>query len=404
MRKCNANEYDGVLDIARRAKMTKGKVARTRIEYGAYIGLDVHKDTIAVAVAYPGREEAQDRGDIANTPKALRKLIQRLSPDGEVMTFCYEAGPCGYGIYRQIVASGHGCEVVAPSLIPKKAGDRIKTDRRDARKLARLHRSGDLTAVWVPQEEQEAMRDLTRAREDMKGLELKARQKLGAFVLRHGHSYPGNKTRWTQAHFEWLESLKFEHSWQQIVLQEYINAVKEAQVRVVGLTEQMIQALPCWSLAPVVENLMALRGIDVVAAMTLMAELGDISRFDSPRQLMAFLGLVPSEHSSGKRKRKGAITLTGNGHARRMLIESAWSYRFPARQTKHLKRKAKKASEPVKAIAWKAQRRLCGRYRILSQAGKNSKLVITAIARELAGFVWAVVCEVMPQVNAAKAA
>jgi len=242
MRKCNvnANEYDGVLGIVQRAEAKNGKsakVARAQIEYGAYVGLDVHKDTIAVAVAYPGREEAQDRGEIANTPKALRKLIQRLSPDGEVMAFCYEAGPCGYGIYRQIITSGHDCGVVAPSLIPKKAGERIKTDRRDARKLARLHRSGDLTAVWVPEEEQEAMRDLTRAREDMKGLELKARQKLGAFVLRHGHGYPSNKTRWTQAHFNWLESLKFEHPWQQIVLAEFDNRPRQREIVVQVLGE-----------------------------------------------------------------------------------------------------------------------------------------------------------------------
>ena len=375
-------------------------------EYAAYVGLDVHKDTIAVAVACPGREAAEWRGEIANRPKAITKLVRRLSEEfgGEVLLFCYEAGPCGYGLYRQLVESGHGCEVVAPSLIPRKPGERVKTDRRDALKLARSLRAGDLTRVWVPDEEQEAMRDLTRARADMKGQEQKARQQLNAFVLRHGHGWPSNRSRWTQAHFNWLESLTFAHDWQQVVLQEYINAVRAASQRVADLTAQLMRALPQWSLAPVVDSLVALRGVDKVAAVTLLAELGDLSRFDSPTQLMAFLGLVPSEHSSGRRQRKGAITLTGNAHARRMLIESAWSYRFPARQTMHLKRKAQQATEPAKVIAWKAQKRLCGRYRTLLQAGKNQKVVTTAIARELAGFVWAIVCEVMPQAQAAKAA
>jgi len=369
--------------------------------YSLYVGLDVHKETIAIAVARPGRGEPEYRGEIANTPKAVEKLILRLSEeaDGGIVQFCYEAGPCGYGLYRQILAAGHDCQVVAPSLIPRKPGERVKTDRRDALKLARLLRSGDLTAVWVPDQEQEAMRALTRARDDMKAQERKARQQLNAFVLRHGHSWPKGKTRWTQTHYNWLESLKFEHAWQQVVLQEYVDAVKAATRRVDDLTAQMTQALPQWSLAPVVSSLVALRGIDKLAAMVLLAELGDISRFDSPRQLMAYLGLVPSEHSSGSRRRQGAITLTGNGHARRMLVESAWSYRFPARQTAHLKRKAVKASDEAKAIAWRAQKRLCGRYRTLTQAGKNTKLVCVAVARELAGFIWDIVRHEMPRLQ-----
>nr|WP_256557944.1 IS110 family transposase [Marinobacterium sedimentorum] len=362
--------------------------------YSLYVGLDVHKETIAVAVARPGRGEPDYRGEIPNRPKTVEKLIRQLSEqaDGGVVLFCYESGPCGYGLYRQIIASGHDCQVVAPSLIPRKPGERIKTDRRDALKLARLLRSGDLTAIWVPDQEQEAMRDLTRARDDMK-----ARQQLSAFVLRHCHSWPKGKTRWTQTHYNWLESLKFAHPWQQVVLQEYIDAEKAASQRVTDLTTSMMQALVQWSLAPVVDSLVALRGIDKIAAMVLLAELGDISRFTSPRQLMAYLGLVPSEHSSGPRRRQGGITLTGNGHARRMLVESAWSYRFPARQTMHLKRKAVNASDEAKAIAWRAQTRLCGRYRTLTQAGKNTKLVCVAIARELAGFIWDVVRHEMPR-------
>ena len=368
-------------------------------QHAAYIGLDVHKETIAVAVAEPGRDEPIYRGEIANTPKKIEQLIVKLSEayDGGVLLFCYEAGPCGYGLYRQLIASGHDCEVVAPSKIPKAAGDRIKTDRRDALKLARLLRSGDLTAVWVPDQEQERMRDLSRARDDLKAQERKARQQLNAFLLRHGQHWPKGKSRWTPAHENWLAGLKLDDPWQQIVLETYIDAERAAGERVAQLTDQLMRALPEWSLAPVVASLVALRGIDKLAAIVLLAELGDISRFDSPKQLMAFLGLVPSEHSTGGRRRQGAITLTGNSHARRMLVESAWSYRFPARQTKHLKAKAASASPEAKRIAWKAQVRLCGRYRSMTRAGKNTKLVCVAIARELAGFLWDIVRQEMPR-------
>ena len=365
--------------------------------YAAHVGLDVHKETIAVAVAEPGRGEPVYFGEIANQPKRVEKLLGKLSEayGGGVLQFCYEAGPCGYVLYRRIIASGHDCQVVAPSRIPKTPGERIKTDRRDALKLARLLRGGDLTAVWVPDQEQERMRDLSRARDDMKAQERKARQQLNGFLLRHGHHWPRGKSRWGTAHENWLAELKMADPWQQVVLQEYIDAERAARQRVTQLTDQMMRALPEWSPAPVVDSLIALRGIDKVAAIVLLAELGDISRFDSPKQLMGFLGLVPSEHSSGSRRRQGAITRTGNGHARRMLVESAWSYRFPARQTRHLQGKARNASETAKRIAWKAQRRLCGRYRTLTAAGKNTKLVCVAIARELAGFIWDIVCHEM---------
>ena len=223
-----------------------------------------------------------------------------------------------------------------------------------------------------------------------------ARQQLNAFLLRHGHHWPRGKARWSAAHESWLAGLKMAHPWQQVVLQEYIEAERAAGQRVAALSDHLMRALPEWSLAPLVDSLIALRGIDKLAAIVLLAELGDISRFESPKQLMAFLGLVPSEHSSGRRRRQGGITLTGNAHARRMLVESAWSYRFPARQTKHLQGKARNASAAAKAIAWKAQTRLCGRYRLLSQAGKNTKLVCVAIARELAGFIWDIVRLEMP--------
>ena len=229
-------------------------------------------------------------------------------------------------MYREIIDIGHYCEVVAPSLIPQRSGEQVKTDRRDAVKLARLHRSGELTAVWVPDEEQEAMRDLTRAREDMKAIEAKARQRLGAFLLRHDRVCREGKSRWTQRHFRWLEEQRFEHPVQQVVFQEYVDTVMEARRRVAGLEGQMREVLEPWSLRPMVEALIALRGVDVVTAMTVLAELGDLTRFDSPH-----------EHSSGPRRRQGAITKTGNGHVRRVLVESAWSYRFPARKTRHLR-------------------------------------------------------------------
>jgi transposase len=365
--------------------------------------LDVHKETIAVAVAQSGREEPEYRGEIAHTAQAIARLLQKLSPVGEVLEVCYEAGPCGYGLYRELVARGHRCTVVAPALIPRKAGVRLKTDRRDAVLLARLHRAGELTAVWVPDEEQEAIRDLSRAREDMKGIERTARQRLGAFLLRHGQVYRDGASRWTQRHWRWLEAVRMPSAVQQLVLQEYIEAVKEAQRRVAGLETQMREALAGWSLRPVVEGLMALRGVSLIAAMTLLAELGDLSRFDSPRQLMGYLGLIPSEHSSGGSRRLGGITRTGNGHARRLMVEAAWSYRFPARKTRGIEQRAEQTSAAVQAIAWAAQQRLCGRYQALLQAGKQTQQVTTAVARELAGFLWAIACEVMGKAHGSKA-
>ena len=387
-------EFTGEIGVAGAAS---GEVLRAVLKaeerYALYVGLDVHKDSIAVALAWPGRGEASYYAEIANRGKAVRKLVEQLSEltGGEQMLFGYEAGPCGYGLYRQLLSLGQACEVV----VAPKSG-RIKTDRRDALKLARLLRAGELTAVWVPDEEQEAMRDFSRCRGDFKSQECKARQQLNAFVLRHGHHWPRGKTRWTQAHYRWLEQLVFSHPWQHEVLGAYLEAVRTASARVKEVERRLLNdALPRWRLAPVVDSLVALRGVDKVAAVVLLAELGDLRRFDSPTQLMSYLGLVPGEASSGRRRRQGAITRAGNTHARRMLVESAWSYRFPARQTAHLKRKAKHASGEAKAIAWHAQKRLCGRYRALIEAGKNQKVVCVAVARELVGFIWALVCQEM---------
>lgn len=362
-----------------------------------YVGLDVHKATIAVAVAEDGkRSEVREHGEIRNTPAALAKLLSKLGGREVELHICYEAGPCGYGIQRQVGTAGHSCVVVAPSLIPSRPGDRIKTDRRDAVKLARLHRAGELTPVWVPDSAHEAMRDLVRARMAAVRSLRHARQQLSGFLLRHGHHY--HRPAWTQMHRRWLSGLRFDEDVHHIVLEDYIATVDAAKDRRDRLTVQIEKRLADWTLAPVVEALQALRGIALVAAATIVAELGDISRFSKAEQLMSYLGLVPSEHSSGKQRRQGGITKAGNGAARRMLIEAAWSYRFPARISREQLLRQEQLPAPIRAIAWKAQERLCLQYRKLSRAGKPVTTVTTAIARQLAGFVWAIAHEVsMPK-------
>lgn len=358
-------------------------------EFNKYVGLDVHKQTIAVSVAQAFNGEVRYLGDIANTPEAIAKLVKQLTKDHAVLSFCYEAGPCGYGIHRQLQSLNQDCCVVAPSLIPKKTGDRIKTDRRDSLNLARLHRAGELTAVWVPDAAQEALRDLIRAREDMKHLQRQAKQRLLAFLLRHDRRYAGNKY-WTQMHCRWLATLRFEQAAQQIVLQEYIDTVNTLSRRVSALDEQIAQATNASVFWPVIESLMALRGVNLLTAATVVAEIGDLKRFASAAQLMAYLGVVPSEHSSGGSTARGGITKTGNGHVRRVLIEAAWTYRHPARKTHYLQRRAARTSDAVQDIAWHAQKRLCARFQRLTERGKLSVVVCTAIARELAGFIWAI--------------
>lgn len=358
-------------------------------QFTKFIGMDVHKATIAVAVAEAGGGEVRYLGEIANTAEAISKLVRDLRKGDARLSFCYEAGPCGYGIHRQLTELGWDCQVVAPSLIPKKAGDRVKTDRRDSVMLARLHRAGELTAVWVPDDAQEALRDLTRAREDIKHLQRQAKQRLLAFLLRYGKSYSG-KNNWTLAHFRWLEEVKFTQPVQQIVFQEYINTVKVLSKRVGALEDQLEAAASESVFWPVIEALMALRGVNLLTASTIIAEIGDLRRFASAPQLMAYLGLVPSEHSSGASKTRGGITKTGNGHVRRVLVEAAWTYRHPARKTAVLQRRAERTSEAVQEIAWNAQKRLCGRYRLMEAKGKLKVQACTAVARELAGFIWAI--------------
>jgi transposase len=360
-----------------------------------YVGLDVHKDGIVVAVAEGGpRGEVREYGRIAHTPTALRRLAHKLGQEGVELRFCYEAGPCGYGIQRQLSAVGHECIVVAPSLIPKRAGDRVKTDRRDAGSLAKLHRAGELTAVWVPDPGHEAMRDLVRARLDVVRALRRARQQLSGFLLRQGCHY--GRPAWTKLHRRWLAGLKFEQAVHHIVLEDYIAAVDAAEARRDRLTAQIEAMLPDWTLAPVVAALQTMRGMALVNAATLIAELGDLSRFGNPRQLMAYLGLVPSEHSSGASVKRGGLTKAGNRAARRLLIEAAWTYRFPARVSRKLRLRQEEQPRAIREIAWKAQLRLCARYRKLARRGKPANVITAAIARELAGFIWAIARRVPP--------
>ena len=358
-------------------------------EFSKYVGMDVHKQTIAVTVAEAQGGEVRYLGEIGNSPEAIAKLVKQLRKGDVQLSFCYEAGPCGYGIHRQLTDLGWACQVVAPSLIPKKAGDRVKTDRRDSMMLARLHRAGELTAVWVPDEAQEALRDLTRAREDVKHLQRQSKQRLSAFLLRHGRSY-GGQSNWTQAHYRWLEGLKFKPPVQQIVFQEYVDILKLLSTRVAALDKQIESAATESVFWPMIEALMALRGVNLLTATTIAAEIGDLQRFTGAPQLMAYLGLVPSEHSSGGSTSRGGITKTGNGHVRRVLVEAAWTYRHPARKTACLQRRAERTSEAVQEIAWKAQTRLCARYRSMQGRGKLKVQACTAVARELAGFIWAI--------------
>jgi transposase len=353
-----------------------------------FVGLDVHAGSIVLAVAEPGRGEPGHLATIANDTGQLVRRLRRL---GRVRC-CYEAGPTGYGLQRALVAEGIDCVVVAPSLVPTRSGDRVKTDRRDAARLARFLRSGDLTEVHVPDEATEAMRDLERARDDARKAERAARHQLGKFLLRHGRRY-GGRTAWTQKHLKWVREQHFEHEAQQRVLEDYLRTVEEQGERVARLTRSVVELVETWRLRPLVKALQALRGISVLSAVVLAAELGDLMRFDTAPRLMSYLGLVPSEHSSGEGRSLGRITRAGNGHARRILVEAAWAYRFRPRQSRAIFLRSMAVSPAVRSIAWRAQERLCAKHRKLIARGKNGNKVAAAIARELAGFVWSIARE-----------
>lgn len=355
-----------------------------------FIGLDVHAETIAVAVAEPDGE-VRSLGVIPNRPESIRKLVKKLGPP-EPLRVCYEAGPTGYVVYWQLTALGVTCEVVAPTLVPVKPGDRVKTDRRDALKLARSYRAGDLTAVWVPDAAHEALRDLVRAREAAKKDQLRARHRLGKFLLRQGRRPAPPMHAWTQTHLAWVKTVHLAHAAQEATLLDYLHEVEHMAERLTRLEraiDEAIQTAPA-RMRAVIEALQALRGIARVTAVTIVAEVGELSRFATPRQLMGYSGAVASEDSSGKRIRRGGITKAGNAHLRRVVIEAAWAYRHRPAVGAALRKRQALVSADVTAIAWKAQHRLHARYRHLTARGKCRQQTVTAVGRELLGFIWAI--------------
>jgi transposase len=356
-----------------------------------FIGLDVHAKTISVAVAELGREgEVRDLGAIANRPESIRKLVKKLGPVDQLQ-LCYEAGPTGYVLYWQLTELGAKCEVVAPTLVPVKTGDRVKTNRRDAEKLARSYRAGDLTAVWVPDREHEALRDLVRARQAAQQDRLRARNRLSKLLLRHGQRPAERVTVWSTAYMNWLKKeVRFDYPTLDVTLLDYLHEVEHTNERIKQLEQAMgeaKEAMPA-STRAVVDALQAMRGIAMISSVTIAAELGDLSRFAKPGQLMAYSGMVSSEHSTGEKVRRGGITKTGNTHLRHIIVEAAWAYRHRPSIGAKLAARQKGASAEVKEIAWKAQHRLYNRYRKLMARGKPKQKVVTAIARELLGFIW----------------
>jgi transposase len=371
-----------------------------------FLGLDVHANTISVAIAEPNGQ-VRSLGVIRNAFSELRKLIKRLEPV-RTLRACYEAGPTGYVLYWQLTQLNVHCEVVAPSLIPMKAGERIKTDRRDAEKLSRCYRAGDLTPVWVPDTAHEALRDLARAREDARQDQTRARHRLGKFLLRHDCRPPQEiKRNWTQKHMTWIKrQVAFEQPALQAAFLDYVHEVERAAERIERLEKALDEAIASAppQLQQIVRALQALRGIGKLVAASLVAEIGLFSRFSSPTQLMSYCGLVPGEHSSGSRVCRGSITKTGNSHVRRLIVESAWSYQHKPWIGGWLEKRLQGLEPAIQDMSWKAQWRLHTRYKKLSARGKNKPQIVTAIARELLGFLWAIAVRVESQQSEARCA
>ena len=354
----------------------------------------MHKDSIAVAQAEAfGVEAPVFVGTIGSREADVDKLIRRLQSKGNRLVFAYEAGPTGYGLYRRLTGKGHECQVVAPSLVPKRPGDKVKTDRRNAVELAQLLRSGGLTSVHVPSVEDEAIRDVSRARDAARVTLKAAKLRLKSFLLRQGLSYTG-RASWGDAHRRYLAKVVCPTAAQQIVFKELVGAVAEQEQRLERLEAELMELGRGWWLYPLVEAVQALRGVQAVVAFVVLTELGDIRRFDTPRQLGAFVGLIPSEYSSGRSRRQGGITKSGNGRARRALIEAAWAYRHRAKVSEAIRVRNERLPQVIQAIAWKAQVRLCTRYRRLASRGKHPNVAVTAIAREVLAFMWAIAREV----------
>ena len=353
-----------------------------------HVGLDVHKDSISAAVAEPGRAPGRLVGKVAHDVGKLLKVLAKIGT-AEQLHIVYEAGPTGFGLQRALAAKGYACEIIAPSQIPRRPGDHVKTDGRDSVQLAECSRAGQLSAVWIPDPEDEAIRDLSRAREDAVNSRVQARHQLKGFLLRHDIRYTG-KTSWSLAYYRWLTTLNFGASAAQTAFTEYSLAVKSADDRVERLTKALVASITGWRFEPVVSALQALRGVAAITAIGLVAEIGDLARFSHPRKLMGYLGLVPSEHSSGERTSRGSITKTGNAHARRLLTEAAWNYRFKARIGREALARQESLSEPIRTTAWKAQLRLTRRFAALRDRGVQINKTCVAVARELAGFIWAI--------------
>jgi len=366
-----------------------------------WVGLDVHAKTIAVAVI--GADgEVRYLGVIPNDPGSVSKLIKKLGKPQQLRV-CYEAGPTGYVLYWQLTKLGVHCEVVAPTLIPVKPGDRVKTDRRDAQKLVRCYRAGDLTAVWVPDAAHEALRDLVRAREAAKQDQLRARHRLGKFLLRQGRRAPEGTKAWSGQYLKWIkEQVSFEQPAQEATLLDYLHEVEHAGSRIQRLEKSIdtaIETVPP-KMRAVIAGLQSLRGIARISAVSIVAELGEISRFAQPRQLMGYSGAVSREYSSGERIQRGSISKAGNAHLRRIVVEASWSYRHRPSVGAALAARQKGNSEEVKEIAWKAQHRLHSRYSKLCAKGKTKQKVVTAVGRELLGFIWAIGVQVERSMSA----
>jgi transposase len=351
------------------------------------IAFDQHAATTVAAVLLPG-QRTPALHPLGSDSGTILKFVARLRRAAPIMC-CYEAGPCGFELLRALRARDIPCEVIAPALIPRRAGDRIKTDRRDAAQLAVLYRAGALTAIHIPTEQEEAARDLLRCREDIRADLLRARHRLSKFLLRHGRRFTGTKKAWSKRHDVWLRA----QTWPLAALDQthraYLRAVEEAMARLRAVEEDLRGLLTLEPLQRRVQRLRCFRGIDDLTALTIAAELGDPRRFATAPRTMAYVGLVPSEHSSGTKRAQGGITKTGNGHLRRVLVESAWHYRHHPFVSATLRARQRGAPADVVARAWTAQQRLHRRYARLAARGKPKQHIVTAVARELTGFVWA---------------